>query len=134
MNTRQFVLRETGMLAIGEFLCAGATVGVFALVGHYSVQVLWGAIIGVILAVGNFFLMAVAAEAASDKAMNDDVKGGKAVVKASQRMRLVVLFGLILLLAKTDVCNPIAMVVPVLAASPVLMVVEFFRKAGESKK
>lgn len=134
MNTKQFVLRETGMLALGELLCAGATVGIFALVGHYSAAVLLGAVIGAILAVGNFFLMAVAAEAASDKAMNEDVKGGKALVKASQRMRLVVLFGLILLLAKTGVCNPIAMVVPVLAASPVLMVVEFFRKAGESKQ
>ncbi len=134
MNTRQFVLRETGRLAIGEILCAGVTVGVFALMGYYSVQVLLGAIIGVILAVGNFFFMAVAAEAASDKAVNKDVKGGEALVKISQRMRLVVLFVLILLLAKTGVCNPIAMAVPVLAASPILMVVEFFRKAGDSKK
>ena len=134
MNTRQFVLRETGKLAVGEFLCAGAAVGVFALAGYYSGQVLLGAIIGWILAVGNFFLMAVAAETASDKAMNDDAKGGKALVKASQRMRLIVLFGLILLLAKTGVCNPIALVVPVLAATPILMVIEFFRKAGEHKK
>lgn len=134
MNTRRFVLRETGMLALGELLCAGVTVGVFALVGYYSTQVLLGAIIGVILAVGNFFLMAVAAEAAADRAMNEDVKGGKALVKASQGMRLLVLFVLILLLAKTGVCNPIAMAVPVLAASPVLMVVEFFRKAGGDKK
>lgn len=134
MNTRRFVLRETGMLALGELLCAGATVGVFALVGYYSTQVLLGAIIGGILAVGNFFLMAVAAEAAADRAMNEDVKGGKALIKVSQGMRLLVLFVLFLLLAKTGVCNPIAMAVPVLAASPILMVVEFFRKAGGDKK
>ena len=134
MNTRRFVLRETGMLAFGELLCVAITIGVFALVGYYSTQVLLGAIIGGVLSVGNFFLMAVVAETAADRAMNEDVKGGKALLKASRGMRLILLFGLILLLAKTGVCNPIAMVVPVLAASPVLMVVEFFRKAGEDKK
>ena len=134
MNTRQFVLRETGMLAIGEGICAGITVGVFAATGYYHTTVLLGAVVGLVMAVANFFLMAVAAEAAADRAMNDDVKGGKALVKTSQNLRLVVIFLLVLLLAKTGVCNPIAMVVPLLTARPVLMVVEFFRKAGDDKK
>lgn len=134
MNTKQFVLRETGMLAIGEAICAGATVGVFAAIGHYTTAVLLGAAVGLVMAVANFFLMAVAAEAAADRAVNDDVKGGKALVKTSQNMRLFVMFILILLLAKTGVCNPIAMVVPLLTARPVLMVTEFFRKAGDENK
>lgn len=134
MNTRQFVLRETGMLAIGEALCAGATVGVFALIGYYSTSVLLGAVIGWLMAIGNFFLMAVAAEAASDRAMNDDVKGGKAILKTSRNTRLFVMAVLIFLLAKTGVCNPFSMVVPLLLARPILMIVEFFRKAGDEKK
>ena len=134
MNSKQFVLRETGMLAIGEVLCASATAGVFAGIGYYNASVLWGVLAGLVMAVGNFFLMAVTAEAAADKAMNDDVKGGKALVKTSQRARLFGLAILIFVLAKTGVCNPIAMVVPLLLARPVLMVVEFFRKAGDVKK
>ena len=134
MNTKQFVLRETGMLAIGEALCAGATVGVYAAIGSYDTAVLLGALVGLMMAVGNFFLMAVTAEAAADKAMNDDVKGGKALVKTSQRARFLGMAALILVLAKTGVCDPIAMVVPLLLARPVLMVVEFFRKAGDNKK
>lgn len=134
MNTRRFVLRETGILALGELLCVAATVGLFAVVGYYSTRALLGAIIGGVLAVGNFFLMAVAAEAAADRAVNGDVKGGKVLLKTSQGIRLIVLFGLILVLAKTGACNAIAMVVPVLAASPMLMVIEFFRKAGENRK
>lgn len=133
MNTKQFVLRETGMLAIGEAICAGVTVGVFAAIGYYTTAVLLGAVVGLVMAVANFFLMAVAAEAAADRAVNDDVKGGKALVKTSQNMRLFVMFILVLVLAKTGVCNPIAMVVPLLLARPVLMVVEFFRKAGDEK-
>lgn len=134
MNTRRFVLRETGMLAIGEFLCAGIMVGIFALLGYYSTQVLLGAIIGAVLAVGNFFLMAVAAEAASDKAMNEDVKGGKSLIKTSRQLRLIGLFALLVLFVKTGLCNPIAIVVPLVLVRPVLLVVEFFRKAGEERK
>ena len=134
MNTRRFVLRETGMLAIGELLCVGAMVGIFAILGYYDTTVLVGAIIGCVLAVGNFFLMAVASEAAADKAMNEDVKGGKAAIKTSFQMRLLVLFVVMILLARSGVCHPIAMVVPLLLVRPVLTVVEFFRKAGEEKK
>ena len=133
MNTRQFVLRETGMLAIGEAVCAGATVGVFAMTGYYDTAVLLGAVIGWLMAVANFFLMAVAAEAAADRAVNDDVKGGKALMKTSQSLRLLGMFALLLVLAKTGVCNAIAMAVPLLLARPVLMIVEFFRKAGGEK-
>lgn len=133
MNTRQFVLRETAMLAVGEVVCAAAMVGLFALLGYYDSTVLIGALIGCVLAVGNFFLMAVASEAAADKAMNEDVKGGKATIKTSFRMRLVVLFVLLIVLARSGVCNPIAMVVPLLLVRPVITVVEFFRKSGEVK-
>lgn len=133
MNTRRFVLRETGMLAIGEALCSGIMVGIFAAVGYYNASVLLGAIVGLIIAVANFFLMAVAAEAAADRATNDDVKGGKAILKTSQSLRLLGMFALILVLAKTGVCNTIAMVVPVLLAQPTLMVIEFFRKADGEK-
>ena len=134
MNTRQFVLRETGLLTIGLVLCAGVTVGVFALIGQYDMAVLLGAVIGVVLASGNFFLMAVAAEAAADRAMQEDVKGGKAIVKTSRNMRLIGLFAIIFLLAKTGVCNAICLVLPLLLVRPVLLVVEFFRKAGDGQK
>lgn len=134
MNTRKFVLRETGLLAIGQSLCAGVTVGIYALISKYNTAVLLGAVIGLLLAVGNFFLMAVAAEAAADKAMNGDVKGGKAIVNTSRNMRLIGLFGIILVLAKTGVCNAIALVIPLLLTRPVLLVVEFFRKAGDEGK
>lgn len=134
MNSRQFVLRETGMLAIGEVLCAGITVGVFAMTGNYDTPVLLGALFSCLMAVVNFFLMAVAADAAADRALNGDVKAGNALVKTSRNMRMLVLFVLILVLAKTGVCNAISLVVPLVLARPILMVVEFFRKDGEQKK
>ncbi len=134
MNTRKFVLRQTGILAAGELVCAGVMVAVFALLGHFNSTVALGAVAGCILSVGNFFFMAVAAEAAADKAVNDDVKGGQATIKASFRTRIVVLFALLFLLAKSGACNPIAMIIPLVLVRPVLTVAEFFRKAGEKQE
>lgn len=133
MNTRKFVLRETAMLAAGELLCAAVMVGLFALLGYYNTTVLIGAIAGCVLAVGNFFLMAVASEAAADKAVNEDVKGGKSTIKVSFQVRLLVLFALMFALVKSGVCHPLALAVPLLLVRPVLTVVEFFRKSGEVK-
>ena len=134
MNAKKFILRETGMLAIGEALCAGVIVAMFIAIGYYNTSVLLGAAVGFVLAVANFFFMAVAADTAADRAAQDDVKGGKTIMTTSRNVRLLVLFGLLLVLAKTGVCNPFAMVIPLVLARPVLMVVEFFRKAGDGTK
>ena len=133
MNSRQFVLRETGMLAVGEAICTALMVGVFALAGYYNTSVLIGGIVGAVMAVGNFFLMAVAADAAADKAVNGDVKGGKELGKASFRMRLLVMAGLLFLFAKSGICNLIAMIVPLVLTRIIITVIEFFRKSGETK-
>ena len=133
MNSRQFVLRETGMLAVGEAICTALMVGVFALAGYYNISVLIGGIVGAVMAVGNFFLMAGAADAAADKAVNGDVKGGKELVKASFRMRLLVMAGLLFLFAKSGICNLIAMIVPLVLTRIIITVIEFFRKSGETK-
>lgn len=133
MNSKRFVLRETAMLAVGEVICAAVMVAVFVLAGYYDTSVLIGAVIGCVLAVGNFFMMAVSSEAAADKAMNEDVKGGKATIKVSFQMRLLVLFVLMIVLVKSGACQPLALVLPLLFVRPVITVVEFFRKSGEVK-
>lgn len=133
MNTRKFIIRETALLAAGELLCTGAMVGIFALLGRFDYTVVLGGIFGVILAVGNFFFMAIASNAAADKAMDQQVKEGKSVMKVSYRMRLLVIGVLLFVLAKTGHCNVLALVCPLFFVFPVIMVIEFFRKSGDSK-
>ena len=91
MNTRKFILQETLILLIGEVLCSAAMVGVFALADYFSLKVIWGALFGIVLAVGNFLFMAIFSESAADKAADQDVKGGKDAIKASYGLRMVVL-------------------------------------------
>lgn len=130
MNSRKFVLRETLTLLIGEVICSAAMVGLFALLQQFSLKVILGAVFGIVLAVGNFLFMAIFSESAADRAAEQDVKGGKAAIKASYGFRMVVLGVLLIVLAKTGICNVIALVCPLFFVFPILVVVEFFRKSG----
>ena len=78
MDSRKFILRKTALIALGQALCVAVMVGVFALLGDYDRSVLLGGICGGVIAVGNFFVMAVCADLAADKAEkgNDDQNYG----------------------------------------------------------
>ena len=133
MDSRRFVLKETAIVLLGEILCSGAMVGIFALLGKYDSAVLLGAAVGAVLATLNFFFMAVGATLAADKAENQNVKGGKAMIQSSYLIRLVVLFAILFAFAKSGLCSPLAMVLPLLLFRPILMVIEFLRKPGEKE-
>jgi hypothetical protein len=60
MNSRKFILRKTAVLALGEVICCSLMVGLFALLGYFSYKVVVGGVLGMLLAVGNFFFMAIA--------------------------------------------------------------------------
>lgn len=136
MNVRKFILQETALLALGELVCAAAIVGVFALLGHFSYKVILGAVIGCILAVGNFFFMAISSNAVADRTIaqrdnEDSVKQGKAAMKSSYSIRMLVIAVLLFVFAKSGHCNLIAMIIPLFLVYPIITVIEFFRKSGE---
>lgn len=133
MNARKFILRETAMLAIGELVCIAAMIGIFALLGKLDYTVFLGSLIGGILAVGNFFFMAITSNSAADKAADQNVKEGKAVIKGSYFGRLLVIGLLLFVFAKSGHCNVLAMGCPLFFVFPILTVIEFFRKSGERK-
>ena len=132
MDPRKFVLKETLIVLLGELLCSAAMVGIFALLGCYDSSVLLGAAVGAVLSTANFFLMAIGASIAADKAENQNVKGGQATVHTSYLLRMVGLFVILLAFAKSGLCNVIALVVPLIFVRPILTIAEFFRKSGEA--
>ena len=91
---------------------------------------LWGGLTGSVLSICNFFLMALGTSLAADKAENQDVKGGSLLVRNSYMLRLLGLFVVLIVCAKTEVFNLIALVLPLVFVRPTLTVVEFFRKKG----
>ena len=128
MESRTFIIRKTLVLLIGEVVCVALMCGVYAMLGRMDYRVLLGGLFGTVLAVGNFFLMAVAADHAADQATQQDVKGGKKTVRLSYSTRLIILFVLLFALAKSGVCNILALVIPLALLQPILLVTEFFRK------
>lgn len=130
MKSRKFILRETALLALGELLCIAAMAGVFALLGWLDYKVIVGGALGGLLAVGNFFFMAIASDAAADKAADQDIKAGKAAMKVSYSMRLLVLGVLLVVFAKSGHCNIWGLICPLFFVFPIIMVIEFFRKSG----
>lgn len=126
-------MKETGIVALGQAICVGLMIGIFALLGKFDTSVWLGGIAGGILAVANFFFMAISATAASEKAVNQDVKGGQLTMRLSYIVRLAVIFVILFALVKSGVCHVITAVLPLAFTRPVLFVAEFFRKSGEIK-
>lgn len=131
MNSRTFILQETLFLLLGEALCSAIIVGIYALIGALTPAVIWGVLVGTVLSTANFFMLGVSADAAASKAQEQDVKGGKTLMRLSYQLRLIVLFVILFAFAKSGLCSPLAMVLPLVLFRPILMVIEFLRKPGE---
>ena len=133
MDIRKFVLRQTGIVAIGEVIGTAAMIGVFALLGKYETSVLLGGIVGAVVAIGNFLAMAIGVNVAANKAQEQNVKAGQATVKGSFLLRMAGLFLLLFAFAKSKLCNPIALVVPLVFVRFTLTIAEFFRRKPGDK-
>lgn len=132
MDSRKIVFHETGIVALGVAICTVLMIAVFALMGYYDTSVLLGGMVGAVLAIGNFFFMAVGTSLAADKAEQQDVKGGKALVQQSYLLRLVVLFVILFACAKSGLFNLFTLVLPLVFVRPSLTIAEFFRKKGNA--
>lgn len=128
MESRKIVLKETGIVAAGVAICTALMLAVYALLGYFSTKVLLGGIFGSLLTIANFFFLAVGTSLAADKAQDQNVSGGKAVMRSSMGLRLLVLFVLLFALLKSGLCEPLALLLPLVFVRPVLMLGEFFRK------
>jgi uncharacterized membrane protein YjgN (DUF898 family) len=130
MDSRKIVFKETAIVAVGELICSGLMVGVFALLGYFKMNVLWGALAGSCVMIVNYFFMAVTVTLAADRAEQGDPQAGQRMVQLSSTVRLV-LMGLALFLGIKLGANVIALVLPLAFQRPILMLAEFFRKKGD---
>ena len=129
-ESRKLVFKETVILLAGEAICAAVMLGVYALLGFFSLKVLLGGLVGVVLACGNFFFMAVIATLAADRAQAQDVEGGQKLIKSSYPLRLLVLALILVGCALSGWFDLIALVLPLVFVRPIITVAEFFRKKG----
>lgn len=134
MDSRKFIYRETAVVALGQVIGSLVMVGVFALLHRLDGSVFLGAAIGGVVATANFFVMAICADLAADKAEAQDVKGGQALMRRSQILRLGAMALVLFAAAKSGWCNIFALVLPLVFVRPALTLGEFFRKSGDKGK
>lgn len=130
MDSRNIVFKETAIILVGELIFLPLMLLVFFLAGYFDPTVVYGGLAGAVLAVVNFFAMAMSTSVAADKAAQQDVKGGQATMQTSFILRQLLLFGALILCAKSGVMNLLALVLPVLFVRPIITIAEFFRKKG----
>jgi hypothetical protein len=129
-NSRKIVLKETAQIALGEAICVAAMCAVYCLLHKFNLSVLLGGLVGLLVATGNFFALAVAATLAADRAEAQDVEGGQKLMRSSYPLRLLAMAVILFLCAKSGVFDVIALVLPLLFVRPILTILEFFRKKG----
>lgn len=133
MDSRKELFRQTLTVAVGVALCAAVMVGVFALLGYFDMSVISGAAVGSLIAIGNFFIMGMTTTLAAEKAANQDVKGGQALIQMSYIGRMALLLVLLFVCGKSGLFNVIALAIPLIFVRPVLTAAEFFQKKGDNE-
>lgn len=133
MDSRKIVMNETAAIAVGEVICSGIMVGVFAALGHFDLTVLWSALAGCGIVIANYFFLAVVVSLAADKAESGEVEQAKKMVQTSSTVRLLCL-GITLFLCIRLGANVIALALPLAFMRPILMVAEFFGKKGDDER
>jgi len=130
MDSRKIVMKETAIVVIGELIFSAVMVGVFAALGYFRMNVLWGALAGSAVMSINYFFMAITVNMAADRAQQGQLPEAKKMVNISSVVRLICM-GIILLAGIKLGANVIALVLPLAFLRPILMLAEFFRKKGD---
>ena len=130
MDNRKYVFSQVSTVLIGELLLSALMVGVFAILGYFDLSVVLGAAAGSAIATVNHLVLVLGVLAASSKAEKQDVKGGQMLVQMSYMGRLIGLFLILVLCAKSGVFNLIALALPLVFTRPVLTIAEYLTKKG----
>ncbi len=126
-------IRQFFKIAICVAGLTALELGVYAIIGRFSLNVLFGAIFGAVVSVLNFLALTVTVSRAADRAEGGDPGKAKAAVQGSSVLRLIVLAAIYIVVLKTTTLDPLAAVLPLVFVQLSIYITEFFRKDGEKK-
>ena len=129
MRKHEDICGQVSRLAVAVALCIAAMLAVYALAGRFTNTVLLGALIGFVLAMGNFISLCITVSNALDRTVKgDNPQKAQLQIQSSGVIRLVVLVIIYILLFRAKFCDPLATILPLLFAQVCLKLIEFFRK------
>ena len=129
MKNKNPVIAETLRILLGHLICLGLMLGVYALIGKFSVSVLLGGIVGTVLAVGNFFFLAVGLSNLADDAADARVRIRS---QSSYLIRTVAMLGIAVVAIRFGGCDVIATLLPLLLTRPILTVEQFILRSSSA--
>ena len=135
MQKHRDIFEQTGRLAVAVALCIAAMLAVYALAGRFDNAVLIGALVGFVLAMGNFLSLSITVSNALDRAANGgSPQKAQLEIQTSSVVRPVVLVIIYILLVRAKLCDPVAAILPLLFAQVCIKLIEFFRKEPTKDK
>lgn len=135
MQKHRDIFEQTGRLAVAVALCIAAMLAVYALAGRFDNAVLIGALVGFVLAMGNFLSLSITVSNALDRAANGgSPQKAQLEIQTSSVVRPVVLVIIYILLFRAKLCDPVTAILPLLFAQVCIKLIEFFRKEPTKDK
>ena len=126
-------IRQFFKIAICVAGLTALELGVYAIIGRFGLNVLFGALFGAAVSVLNFLALTVVVSRAADRAEGGDPGKAKAAVQGSSVLRLLILAAIYIVVLKTTSLDPLAAVLPLVFVQLSIYITEFFRKDGEKK-
>ena len=124
MKVDKTVIKETKYIASFVLILSVLMQAVFLIISKWDYTVLLGNLWGIIIAVGNFFVMGLFVQ----KAVMQDEKDARQTVKASQSLRFVGIFILAVVGGLIPFFNSVAVVIPLIFPRVAIMLRPFINK------
>ena len=124
-NKTAQTFRDVFPVMLGELLLTGVMLAVDALIGRFSLKVLWSAALGAGAVLLNFTVMILALLQAEKRGSPEK---GQLYVRATYALRLVLLAAVLILALKSKVFDPLATALPLCFQPIAVWLFELFRK------
>ena len=123
------VKKETIYISAVTIALSGVMQAIFVLIGRWDYTVLLGNALSVVAAIGNFLLMGLTVQSALDMEAAD----AKKKMKASQTVRMLLLFCVAALGTALEIFNTITVIVPLFFPRIAAQIRPLFKKKNEKE-
>lgn len=129
-NKTAQTFRDVLPVLLGELLLTGVMLAVYALIGRFSLKMLWSAALGAGAVLLNFTVMILALLQAEKRGSPEK---GQLYVRATYALRLVLLAAVLILALKSKVFDPLATALPLCFQPIAVWLFELFRKTKKGE-
>ena len=124
-NKTAQTFRDVFPVMLGELLLTGIMLAVYALIGRFSLKVLWSAALGAGAVLLNFTVMILALLQAEKRGSPEK---GQLYVRATYALRLLLLAAVLILALRSKGFDPLATALPLCFQPIAVWLFELFRK------